>query len=192
MRNMTIYVTLALLCTIAFTGQSADTPDKQNSIDPKIVKSNEKFEVEVSVRCDDENTTAFIESHIKRELRSLQDVEIVPLGNLGRYELTIVAIEHTVSGRKTGGISIATMFERKFINAGPIMSQLNHELTRRYQKHTEDYKKAMLMLDREIWDLRDKTLVRVAGGMTDRLDKICKDIVVSFDTKMLESDRNGK
>ena len=125
MRNMTIYVTLALLCTIAFTGQSADTPDKQNPIDPKIVKSNEKFEVEVLVQCDDENTKAFIESHIKRELRSLRDVEVA---RFGEYELSIIAIEfeYKTSGRKSGEIALAYMVARQFDFVPTVKNYLMH------------------------------------------------------------------
>ena len=40
--------------------------------------------------------------------------------------------------------------------------------------------------------LYDKTRLGLQIGMTDDLDKLCKDIVVYFDTKMLEPDRNGK
>ncbi|MDE0326382.1 MAG: hypothetical protein OXN27_20860 [Candidatus Poribacteria bacterium] len=185
MRNMTIYVTLALLCTIAFTGQSADTPEKQNPIDPKIVKSNEKFEVEVSVRCDDENTKAFIESHIKRELRSLQDVEIA---DTGRYRLSILAIEFTykTSGRKSGEIALAYVVERRF-NAGPTARKLLDA----YEAGTKDYDEAIDMV-LDFLHLRDKVNLGLQVGMTDDLDKICKGIVVDFDTERLEPDRNGK
>ena len=73
MRNLTTYVTLVLLCTIAFTGQSADMPQKDEpslrdllGVDipqqPVPVKQKPKFRVEVSVGCDDENTKAFMKA----------------------------------------------------------------------------------------------------------------------------------
>ena len=127
MRNLTMYVTLALLCTITFTGQSADTPLKKwiNTLQqPAPEKQKPKFQVEVSVGCKDENTKAFIESHIKRELRSLQDVEIT---DVGKYELSIATIEGTfkTSGRKTGDIALGWQFQRRYSPAVEIIKLSN-------------------------------------------------------------------
>ena len=83
-------------------GQAAEN----NPFQLPVPKSN--FKVWVSVSCDDENTKAFIESHVKRELRSLQDVDLVKAGD-GIYELIIAAAEPTyeATGRKTGDIGLA-------------------------------------------------------------------------------------
>ena len=174
MRNMTIYVTLVLLCTITFTGQSADAPEK-----PKP-----KFRVEVSVGCNDKNTKAFIESHTKRELRRLQDVEIVGIGIAGGYKLSIVAIELQSSGRKTGAIAVSYVFTRTF---DPF------SLRDKIKKLAKD--NFPLQLDGEVTDLmwlHEDPMHVLEVGLTNDLDKICKGIVVDFDTKRLEPARNGK
>ena len=174
MRNLTIYVTLALLCTIAFTGQSADIPNKQNF----------KFEVEILVECEDENTKTFIESHIKRELRSLQDVEIA---DYGKYILSIAAMENVYkSGKKVGSIALAYSSERRYIPA-----VLKIMLMDAYPEGTIEHEIVTDILP-ELRILYDKTRLGLAIGMTYDLDELCKDIVVNFDTKMLEPDRNEK
>ena len=112
MRNLT-YITLVLLCTITFTGQSADTPDPFDEWVKTISSSDTaKFSVEVDVSIDDETTKSLIESYLKRELRSLQDVEIADTGN--RFIIEIVAIEmkYKVSGNKTGWMAWAYRFSR--------------------------------------------------------------------------------
>ena len=174
MRNLTIYVTLALLCAVTFTGQSAATPEK-----PKP-----KFVVEVLVECDDKNTKAFIESHIKRELRSLQDVEIATVA--GEYQLHIVAVEmkSKTLGKKLGTIALACEY-RRIYNASRVIIKLMDT----YPIGTDGFHIAK---EFNLIPLYDKTHLSVAGGMTDELDKHCKNIVVGFDTEMLEPDRNGK
>ena len=215
MRNLTIYVTLVLLCTIVFTGQSADIPQKDepslrdllgvdisqqpapekpinNPVDeflknyipqlPVSEKQKSKFRVEVSVGCDDENTNAFIESHIKRELRSLQDVEIVGIGIGGGYKLSIVAIEIKSSGRKTGGIAVSYIFTKTF-DPFPLQDKI--------KKLAKDNFPLQSEVTNLMWLYEDvKHILQI--GEIDDLDKICKGIVVDFDTGMLEPDRNGK
>ncbi len=174
MRNLTIYVALTLLCIAAFTGQSADIPK------PVV---NPKFSVEISVSCEDDNTKAFIESHIKRELRSLQDVEIV---DTGKYKLSIVAVEPTykASGRKTGQIAAAFRFQRRY-NPATIINNL-----------PVDSKEYKVIRDSgaivELLFLYDKSYLGLITDDKDDLDGICKDIVVTFDTQMLEPDRKKK
>ena len=195
MRNLTIYVTLVLLCTIVFTGQSADIPQKDEpslrdllgvdiSQQPAPEKQKPKFVVEVLVECDDENTKAFIESHIKRELRSLQDVEIATV--VGEYQLKIVAEEFKdkASGQKLGTIALACEYVRIYNPSGVI-----NKLMDIYPVGTDGFHIAK---EFNLIFLYDKTGLSLASGMTDHLDKICKDIVVNFDTGMLEPDRNRK
>ena len=189
MRNMAIYVILVLLCTIVFTGQSADIPQKDEpslrdllGVDipqqPAPEKQKPKFRVEVSVGCDDENTKAFIESHIKRELRSLQDVEIVGIGIGGGYKLSIVAIENESLGRKTGVIAVSHVFIRTF-DPSPIQDEI--------KKWTKDNQVA-LMITALMW-LHENFTHGLQVGMTDDLDRMCKGIVVNFDTEILEPER---
>ena len=175
MRNLTIYVALTLLCIAAFTGQSADIPK------PVV---NPKFSVEISVSCEDDNTKAFIESHIKRELRSLQDVEIV---DTGKYKLSIVTVEpeYKTSGRKTGKIAAAYQFQRRY-NPAIVINMLTKAYPgKEYQKQRGDIALELLFL-------HDKETFGLITDDTDDLDGICKSIVVKFDTQVLEPDRNGK
>lgn len=151
--------------------------------------TNEKFRVGVLVDCDDEGTKASIESHIKRELRSLQDVKIVPYG---RYILKILATEtlYETSGQKTGKIAIAYTLNRHY------WGHLLDETFAEY-KGTKNHKVAQDVLTTVGMHLvnnasPDKYQVGLSTGMTDDLAKLCKSIVVNFDTKMLEPDRNLK
>lgn len=74
----------------------------------------EKFKVYVAVTIEDENTKAFIESHIKPELRSLQDVAIVGFED-ARFEVCMVAIEGISKStrRKLEDITISYNFLTK-------------------------------------------------------------------------------
>lgn len=141
-----------------------------------------KFKVWVSVNCDDENTQAFIESHIKRELRSLQDVEMIGILEMyserepGVYELNVVVIEPTyTTGQKTGDIVLSWTFLKEFDNK-PLISKYTSGVDRvGIQEMTEwlyHYPRKGLMM----------------GGTKD-LDALCKDVVVKFDTQMLEPTR---
>lgn len=175
MRSLLCIFTITLLCAVTFTGQSADTP---------IPAINPKFKVEIAVSCEENNTKAFIESHIKRELRSLQDVEIV---NSGRYYLSIVAIEleYETSDRKTGGIVVARMFQR-----GYKPDTVLNKLMAAYPVNTKGYNELRdsgAILD--LLSLHDKVHFGLNVSMRKDLDEICKEIVVRFDTQMLEPDR---
>ena len=84
------------------------------SIEVLPADTAEKLKVYVAVTIEDENTKAFIESHIKRELRSLQDVAIVGFAD-AQYEVRIVAIEQVSksTGRKLGNIAVSYNFLTK-------------------------------------------------------------------------------
>ena len=96
---------ILVLSSIAFTGRS-----------PVDAQASHTFKVAVNVTCRDENTGTLIQSYIKRELRSLGDVTIVDFDN-AKYVLTVVALADTYkSGRKTGGISLATAFLKRSVD----------------------------------------------------------------------------
>lgn len=78
-------------------------------------KSAYRFQVYVSVTGDDdESLKPLIESYIKRELRSLQDVDIVYTRDGMPHEIVVVAMEmETVSERKIGGIAFAVNFQKQ-------------------------------------------------------------------------------
>jgi len=72
-----------------------------------------RFQVYVEIKTD-ENLKSLIGSYIKRELRSLQDVDIVYTRDGMPYEIVVVAMEvETVLGRKPGGIAFAVNFQKQ-------------------------------------------------------------------------------
>jgi hypothetical protein len=93
-------VTIVITFTLGITGHPQE-------------KSTYRFQVYVEIKAD-ESLKSLIESYIKRELRSLQDVDIVYTRDGMPYEIVVVAMEmETVSGRKTGSIAFAVNFQRQ-------------------------------------------------------------------------------
>ena len=97
--------TIVIVFTLSITGHPQE-------------KLTYRFQVYVSVTSnDDESLKPLIESYIKRELRSLQDVNIVYTPNLGHHEILVVVSEgKTKSGHKAGGIALAINFQEQFDN----------------------------------------------------------------------------
>ena len=180
MRKFTA-ITLVLLCTITFTGQSDELDDLLKDVVPT------KLSVEVRVVSDDENTKPLIESYLKRELRSLQDVEIVDTGN--RFLIVIVAFEpeYKVSGNKTGYMAAAYRFSR---TAHPD----NYPHLRDY--YFKNFEKIPQEVEDDLWRLRTFSESIYTMGVrffdTDGLKRECEELVAKFDTKVLELERNRK
>ncbi len=160
MKRLLTSAVFVFACLFVFVGQAADY----------------RFKVFVGVTCDDPNTKAFIESHIKRDLRSLHDVDIIGNPENAVYFLTIVAVEPTVRGsvRKMGDIAIAyCYFQRNTIPGFMINTIPNAE----YRKHIKSGNKLSFY----------EPTSGVHTGMTNiHLERICKGIVVKFDTLFLE------
>ena len=130
-----------------------------------------RFKVHVRVTIDDETTKSIFSSYVKRELRSLGDVDIVGVGDEWEYMLDFVAIEQTYAStdRKTGTISIAWNV----------------------------YKSASHLLDESSGlyfhgDVVFQPLLRLRVNSTENLDSSCKEIVAQFDTKNLEVIRENR
>ena len=97
---------------VVFIGQAADKP---------------RYEVNVHVQCKDENRKAFIESHIKRELRSLGDVDVDSM--FGLLKIRIIALEPGCpTGRKTGEIIVSHLFLEQISSADFIENVLPSEI----------------------------------------------------------------
>ena len=136
-----------------------------------------KFAVHVSVTCDNPSVKASIESHVKRELRSLQDVLLVSAQAKNYfyiYELRFVAVEHHYknSGQKSGGISIAYLFLQKF----------NDSYTKNVLLSAQSRKAIEPFIDNIFYEHR----FGVQIYNTENIDKMCKSFVVDFDTDTLE------
>ena len=100
MKRFLTLVTIVIVFTLSIAGHPQE-------------KLTYRFQVYVETKAD-ENLKSLIESYIKRELRSLQDVDIVYTRDGMPYEIVVVAMEmETVSGRKTGGIAFAVNFQKQ-------------------------------------------------------------------------------
>ena len=140
-----------------------------------------KFHVHLDVTCEHKDTKAFIESHIKREIRSLQDVRFVSesaenYNNI--FDLWIVAIEPTYkSGSKVGNIILAYGWREKFSN-----SYIRKSISEESWKVLEPIRSLIYINPRSVLLTDD----------TEDLDKMCKTLVVTFDTEALERIRKLK
>lgn len=183
-----IYLIIGTILTFAvFTG-NAYAPNDTDIIDdlikeisdPKPSHNNSKrFKVYVEVDCEDDITKNSIESYIKRELRSLQDVEIVVKENAKLFLRCMAIVETTKSGQKTGYIIIAYNILSKY-PTGILASVLTKENYR------------LLSDPKSIWKLPNlyfEPLLGLISGYFTNIDEICKGIVVRFDVNQLEPQR---
>ena len=153
MKKLLILSIVMTTFMLVFIGQAADRP---------------QFKVSVVVGCDDKNTKAFIESHIKRELRSLRDVDVVKNDmETNDFHIMIIAI-----GSKNGTIAIFSNFYNYF-NDDDIKRLMNQE----------DFRFVKILLNVELGTRTEKY---VRFSTTEDLDELCKDIVVYFDTEKLD------
>lgn len=173
-RKMTILIAVAL--SLLLTGGTAEENSFDNIFDNILPAPKTNFKVWVHVTCDDENTKTFIESHIKRELRSLQDVDIVKVGD-HIYELHVVSSErvYKATGQKSGEIGLGWVFLKRFDNK---------PLTAKYPTAVDRFG----VQEMTQWLYHPPRMGIFAFDTTD-LDEICKRIVVKFDTQMLEPNR---
>lgn len=144
----------------------------------------EKFEIYVSVSCKDEITKGVIESYIKRELRSLGDVNIrKKLGHPTSHGLHLVVTEHTFknTGTKTGLITIATTYTKQ-IYPYPLLTP-----------HISKDKAVELLLD-DVFSLwySDYLNTLLTSDQKENLQENCKEIVAYFDTSFLEKEREKR
>jgi hypothetical protein len=163
-----LLVVSILVFLVGFTG-SAYAPDEF------------KFKVHIQIECgENNNLKTTMSSYIKRELRSLQDVEIIVKPEDASFILNVIAIEmQNKSGQKTGAISISFNFLHKYPT-----SILRAVLSK------EDWR--LLSDPVSIWKLPPlyfEPTLGVIGGNTADIDEICKDIVVKLDVDQFEPQR---
>lgn len=186
MRNLT-YITLLLLCTITFTGQSADTPDPPSALDNwvnTLLPDKAKFSVEVNVKSDDENTKSLIESYLKRELRSLQDVEIVDTGKGIIIDIVSIEIEYKVSGNKTGQMAYAYRFSRSASTEDDFPFITNY-FTENREKIPVDVRLDLVKLV----FFNENYEMGIRYFQTNELKRECEALIAKFDTSVLEPRR---
>ena len=173
MKKVCIFFLLAAISIVHFTGKP-----------PQGQVVSDEFKIGVVVGYDDESIKYRIESYIKTELGKLHDVIIIdPDVKVANYLLFISLVEHRNKiGRKNGDISIATQNLESVFLYRILRSRLSR------QKHMElfvDPGGIPLYYQRYI-----STYLQV-GNITDLAD-LCKEIVVNFDTAVLEKTRQNR
>ena len=132
-----------------------------------------RFKVNVEISCDDPMNKRFIESHIKRELRSLGDVDITNRKN-AQFHVLLVVMELHKGGQKTTAIAIAGNYLLRF-------DMKDWQFVHKQSKKVIDL--------HDITELFFKPELTLQVGDVADLDKICKSIIVTFDLKVLETYR---
>ena len=155
----TMLIGLLLLMSVGFTGA-------QNNDQPK-------FAVQVLVNGDLESEA---ESYLKRELRSLGDVEITDM--FGGYGLSVVIIEHKYksSGTKTGQISCAYLGLKRF----PFPNLIS--------KLPREHFDTVFDATRNLYYFPNLFFLNTNRERAE-LKQLCQEIVTEFDTDLLEPDR---
>lgn len=155
----TILILIVLLSSISFT-QNPPTQAQNQAL---------RFKVAVLVSCENESAKSLMESYIKRELRSLGDVQIV--GNhlknpLWEHLIDIHGLEMKYkSGAKTGSLAICTQF------FSIVPHTHFHEL---WQEHYKEFPAVTVPLS------------TTSYHPVDRLDSFSKSAVAYFDTNKLQ------
>ena len=133
------------------------------------------FQVYVGVTSDDQKV--FIESYVKRELRSLHDVEIAS-SDKATFFLDIVAQEHIrANGLKDGNTSIAYCHYQR----APA-SKFMRSSSSAFEAMWEDQDKFFSFTPPELY---------VMVWNTDNLAEACKRIVAALDQEALEPKREA-
>ena len=160
----TMLICLFLLMSVGFTGAQQGE------------KLPTKFRVGVMVSGD---LKPEAESYLKRELRSLGDVEITDL--VGVYELSVIILEskYKSSGTKTGQISYTYMGLKRF---NPF--NLTTKLPREHFDTVFDATSNLYYFPEMYGIAMDKERTE--------LKLLCEKIVANFDTKLLEPDRSKR
>lgn len=166
MKRLSMLFLLTTICIVCFTGK------------PQSQTFQERYEVAVDVTCKNQSVQRIIESHIKRELRSLQDVDVKASG---KYTIAVVALEEVTEStrQETGGIAIATMFLEKSDLAG-IRFMIKDDMLDTFDKY--------VLLLRLYYEPK----LKVANWTTDNIDGWARQTIADFDIQMLEPVRRRK
>jgi hypothetical protein len=127
--------------------------------------------VKVSVSADN-NIKGQVESYIKRELRSLQDVTLVDEG--ADWELSILAMEISTKDGYKSGVVISAVILRLFDNQMiSVMLQ-------------EKYRELGINLTNNLYWYSGHWL---RAGSNDKLRSLCVELIAHFDSEELEVGR---
>ena len=122
-----------------------------------------RFRVYVRIFGDDEQAVRTIESHLKRELRLLGDVDVVGADDDWRYiiDITVMSTEYR-DGRKSGDVALGTYHAIR--------------LNESYYRSSADYKSM-----KAIW----ASQLGIAYYSIDNLPNFCINYVNDFDKEIL-------
>ena len=169
MKQLMLLIIVTILALVSI-GQDASlqVPSKNEAL--KLLGTY-RFKVQVSVTCEEKNVKTLVESFIKRELRDLQDVDIVSLEP--HHELVILLTEPIFKGTST--------------KMGHVIAAVNY-LTLFYQ---ED----MIVGATELPDISGPfgcsypPALLIHTGNRNNLQDLCQIIIANFDTQILEKQR---
>lgn len=127
--------------------------------------------VQVSISAD-ESIKSQVDSYIKRELRSLQDVTLVDEG--ADWELNIIAMEVSTKAGYKSGIVLSVII------ISPFKNQIVSEMFQ------EKYKDFGATLTKDLYRHPDHWL---RAGPNDQLRSLCVELIADFDSKIIEEVR---
>lgn len=156
---------IGALCLIAVFGLTAHAADTSN------LRFSARVKVTVSAP---DNIKGAVSSYLNRELRSLNDVELVD--TKPEWEINVLAMELKTVGGYKSGVVLSTVIINSFDN---------QMLSVFFQPNLKDiglYMTSSLSWYPDHW---------MNVGSTDDLQRLCKDIVADFDTKHLEESRKS-
>ncbi|MBW8041535.1 MAG: hypothetical protein FVQ85_16280 [Planctomycetes bacterium] len=136
-------------------------------------KQNPTYQVEVEVSYDDDFVKNQINSYIKRELRKLGDVEVLKPSNRYVIHLSVLKAKN-MTGYVTG-YSISFVFTEKVSHWEFILDAVEKTIS----------KDAKSFVSRKQFYLTNSIIL----GSIQGLEEMCKNIVVAFDTTVVEPER---
>ena len=156
MRKRLTFSAVSMVLLFIFIGQAADRP---------------RFKVSIDITCLDANIERFVESHIKRELRALGDVDIVEYdpktNDFGFFILAIAA------GKPLEIVVIDVLLYDFF-------SDNEFQELMVMQDRPEDFRTAVNLY------LLSRASPSLYIERINSLNNLCKEIILKFDIKKLE------
>ena len=155
----------------------------------QTAKQVKKIKVSIEINYDDSKTIkSQLESYIKRELRSLGDVEIVDPGK-AKYKIVLVGFNTTyeATGKETGYISLTVIVVSKAPYRVHIMEGIAKYLDRYHKDIKIDTSKAWnLATELSTSPLYYMPSLELLFLDKNNLHQKCKEIVAEFDADKLE------
>ncbi len=135
---------------------------------PVTLSEKRVFRVEVSVDCKDDTMESLIESYVKRELRSLGDVEVISTNP--ELQIVIAGMRDKTKGGRDLGYSLAVAYTMQHtVPFFVLRKDISHWMKAAYLSPVYEF-----------------SGLQVSGGSWEALQSTCQSVVASFDTGRLE------